>query len=171
MIKHGVELYLDIYNQWPSILQGCWIGLENISDSLNTTARLIKNNEFPEHTINSINYVPDVDDQISIFKYAAVDNKIIITHLTVNDEYKNQGVGRFFGFYMWTWIMENDTLPVYVPFTFRSDEIERIVSTLAVEHEVRYEILKKTDGSYLPLEEINNSEEIWGLTIAQENSF
>lgn len=166
VFKNGAWLDTSVYENWISELDGCWIGIENISSEHTESAYIINNEDFPSNSINRIDYIPGENEYIAVISWGASGDEIAIVKLEVNEDYRSRGIGQFFAKLMWIWIMDNNDKIVRMPYTFRNDVSEHMIAKYAVEYEVPYAILKTIDGQYKPLEEISSpEEEVWGINV------
>lgn len=164
IFKNNTWIDTSVYNDWPEILDGCWIGIESISSEFSKTGYIIKNDLYPEHSINIIDFVPEEDDYIAIIQYGVVREETMIVKLEVKEDMRGRGIGQFFARYMWVWIMENNDTIVRMPYMFRNDIAEHMIAKYSVEYEVPYAVLRTVDGDYKPLKEIDDASEVWGVS-------
>lgn len=166
IFKNNTWIDTSVYNEWPEPLNGCWIGIEDISIEFVENAYIFNNNNNVEHSINRIDYIPEESDYIAIMRYGQVGEETMITKLEVREDLRGQGIGQFFARCMWVWIMENNNTVVRMPYMFRNDVAEHMIAKYSVEYEVPYAVLKTIDGEYKPLEEIESPEqEVWGVNV------
>jgi hypothetical protein len=163
IFKNDTWIDTSVYDNWIDQLQGCWIGIENLSSEHTETAYIFKNQDFPSNSINRIDFIPKEEDYIAVMSWGVVGDEIMIVKLEVKEEHRSRGIGQFFARLMWVWLIDNNDKIVRMPYTFRSDEAEHMIAKYAVEFEVPYAILRTVDGDYKPLEEIGDPDKVWGV--------
>jgi hypothetical protein len=162
IFKNNTWIDTSVYENWISELDGCWIGIENISSEYTESAYIFKNSDHPNNSIQRIDFVPNEEDYIAIMSWGEVNDEIDIVKLEVKEEYRSRGIGQFFARLMWVWLIDNNDKIVRMPYTFRSDVAEHMIAKYAVEFDVPYAILRTVDGEYATLEQ-TPIDKVWGI--------
>jgi hypothetical protein len=77
IFKNNTWIDTSVYENWINPLDGCWIGIENISSEHTESAYVICSNEFPNNSINKINYIPNENDYIAIISWGDMNEEEI----------------------------------------------------------------------------------------------
>lgn len=112
------EIIIDesIYNSWPSVLNGCFIVIDQDQSKDNVMLTVIRSNLYAEHSINTIDsFTEYYNDQVMAYMkwwYDQENSVALVTAINVNEEYRNNGIATFLCILARTWVAKNKGMKI-----------------------------------------------------------
>lgn len=112
------EIIIDesIYNSWPSVLDGCFIVIDEDKSKDNVMLLVVKSSLYPESSINNIDSFKEYyNDQVMAYMkwwYDQENSVALVTAINVNEKYRNNGIATFLCILSRTWVAENREMKI-----------------------------------------------------------
>lgn len=86
----------EIYDEWPEIIEDCWVSISMDHVRNRYVAKIIKNNDYQAKTVcNFLNYIPN-DDEVGKVEWYEEEGNAYIVFAELDKSLVGQNIGKWF---------------------------------------------------------------------------